>query len=436
MTAIARSPRRLALGTWARPRWTEFGLLALASAIALVAYLPLALDPPGNLRTAALGRPLALIAIIFFVHLGLVLRGRGEDQTLLPLCLCLLGLGLAFTNRLAPALANRQSAWIALGALVLLAVTQAPDYAIQRLQRYRYSWAALGIALVGLTFVAGRSAAPGGPRLWLGTARFGFQPAEGLKLLLVLFLAGYLAERGELLRQTWTRCGRLKLPPLPYIAPLAVMLGLALGLLVAQRDLGAALLLFAIALGMIYAASGRAAYVTIALAMFLAAAYLIRQHVEVVASRFHIWHDPWSDAQGAGYQLVQAAMAMAAGGILGTGLGLGSPTDIPAVHTDFVYAAVVEELGLGGSAALLAVYCLLTLRGLRVAAWAEHAFERWLAVGLSLSLAFQVFVIVGGIVRLIPLTGLTLPFLAHGGTSLVVCCCTVGLLLRLSGSRA
>ncbi len=416
-----------------RPRWLELLLWFLAAGIAIAAYAPVVLARQGHLRPWDLLPPATVIGIGLLVHAGLVLRGRGEDETLLPMAIALLGLGLALSYRLAPALAPRQFAWIVLGGGMLLVVSQLPDHALLVLERYRYSWAAIGSLLVGLTLVAGRSATPGGPRLWLGSASVGFQPAEVLKLLLVLFLAGYLTEHGELLSEASIRWAGLRLPPLPYLAPMLAMLGIALGLLIAQRDLGAALLLFAIALGMLYLASGRLGTVVGALLAFLTVAYVVHDRIAILATRIAIWRNPWADPQGAGYQLLQAAMAMAGGGILGTGLAQGSATDIPAVHTDFVYAALVEELGLGGSAAILALFALLALRGLRIAAALSSPFHRLLAAGLSLSLAIQVFVIVGGIVRLIPLTGITLPFLAHGGTSLLVCCVTVGLLMRLSG---
>jgi cell division protein FtsW (lipid II flippase) len=427
-----RVVRSLRIAARPRPRLTELVLLVVASAITLAAYAPLALGPAGQLRPANLLRPAVLIGIILVVHLGLVVGGHGEDPTLLPLGLALLGVGLALSVRLAPALADRQFQWILVGATGMLIATRLPDDALRWLRRYRYSWAALGVVLVALTFLFGRSASADGPRLWLGSATIGFQPSEILKLLLVVFLAGYLADKRELLARASSHLGPLRLPPLPYLAPMAVMLGVSLGLLVVQRDLGAALLLFAIALGMLYLASGRSAYVLAALAVFVIGAYAVHDRVDVVRTRVAIWRDPWSRAQTSGYQPLQAAMAIGSGGIIGAGLGQGSPTVIPAVHTDFVYAAVAEELGVAGAAALLALYALLLLRGFRIAARAPDAFAALLAAGLALSLAVQALIIVGGIVRLIPLTGITLPFLAHGGTSLVVCTLSLGLLVRLS----
>jgi cell division protein FtsW (lipid II flippase) len=300
------------------------------------------------------------------------------------------------------------------------------------LRRYRYTWAMLGIGLVALTLFAGRSVTGSGPRLWLGGGGFLFQPSEVLKLLVAVFLAGYLADRRELLAEASTGLGRLRLPPLPYLAPLAVMLGLSLVLLAAQRDLGAALLVFALALGMLYVASSRLDYVLASLALFGTGAFLLHQRIAVIQDRVRIWLDPWSESQGTGHQIVQSLMAIGAGGVMGAGLGQGSPTVIPAVWTDFVYAAIAEELGMAGSLAVLALYALLTLRGFKIAVEAGPVFERLLAAGLTLGLALQALIIVGGVVKLIPLTGITLPFLSYGGTSLMTSSVAVGLLLRIS----
>jgi cell division protein FtsW (lipid II flippase) len=290
--------------------------------------------------------------------------------------------------------------------------------------------------LVAATLVGGRSLYAGGPALWLGFGSFVFQPSEALKFLLVVFLAGYLADKRELLADASTQIGPLKLPPLPYLAPMGVLLGLSLSLLAVQGDLGAALLLFAISLGMLYLASSRLDYVLVGLAGFGAGAYLMYRQLSVVGTRVEIWLDPWSRAQESGYQLVQSMLALAGGGVMGTGIGFGSPADIPAVHTDFVYAAIVEELGMAGGTAILALYALLAIRGFRIAIVATDPFDRLLAAGLTFAIATQTLIIVGGVVRLIPLTGITLPFLSYGGSSMVVSAISVGLLLRVSAGRA
>ena len=422
--------RRLA----ARPRLTELLLVGVAAGIALASSAAL---PLRDGRPATLGdiQPaLILIGGVLAVHAALSVGRRGEDPILLPVVLCLLGLGLALSRRLAPDLAGRQAVW-QLVALAALAIAALAPFDLGRLRRYRYSLAAAGLALVGVTLVAGRPAIPGGPALWLGIGPFTLQPSEVLKLLLVVAMAGYLADRRVLLAGAGSRLGPLRLPPLPYVAPLGVMLGLSLLLLAVQRDLGAALLLFAIALVLLYIASGRLAYVAFGGAAFSAGSLALHRLLGIVQTRTAIWLDPWSDAQGAGYQLVQALLAMGAGGVLGRGLGRGMPEAIPAVHTDFVYAAIVEELGVAGAAAVLMLYGILVLRGLRVAVAQRGPFEQLLAAGLAVALGCQALIILAGNLRLIPLTGITLPLLSHGGSSLLVSAVSVGLLLRLSATE-
>ncbi|MCB0215522.1 MAG: FtsW/RodA/SpoVE family cell cycle protein [Caldilineae bacterium] len=416
-------------------RVDEALLLALAAGVTLAAALPLQLLQPEGIRAAGLMPPLALIGLFVVLHLALLLRGWRADPIVLPVLLVLMGLSLALQQRLAPALASRQLTWLLLGAAIVGLACHAP-LPWRLLRRYRYTWASLGLALVGLTLVFGRSPVSGGPELWLGLGPLVFQPAELLKLLLVIFLAGYLADKQELLVESSIRLGPLRLMPLGYVAPLAVVLGACLALLAVQGDLGAALLLFCTTLGMLYLASLRAAYVVGGLAVFAGGSWLLFERLAIVQQRIALWLDPWSDPQGGGYQLIQALMAIAAGGVTGTGIGLGAPTSIPAVHTDFVYAALVEELGLAGAAALVLLYALLVLRGFRVAILARTPYAQLLAGGLALSLGVQALVIIGGVLRLIPLTGITLPFLSYGGTSIVTSAAAVGLLLRLSAEAA
>jgi len=416
-----------------RPRLAELALLILAALASLVAAGTVALRAPEGPALQDLLPTGLAIAAALAIHAGLVARRRDEDPILLPTALLLVGVGIALSQRLAPALAARQAAFAVLAMAALGACALAP-LPLHALQRYRYSAAALGLGLVAATLAFGRAAEAGGPRLWLGVGEASFQPAEALKLLQVVAMAGYLADRRAVLAGAGTRLGPLRLPSLAYAAPLAVMLGLSLLLLAVQRDLGAALLLYAIALALLYAASGRLGYVAFGAAAFVAGAAAMHRVVGIVQARTAIWLDPWSDPSGLGFQPVQAHLAMAAGGVLGRGLGGGMPGAIPAVHTDFVYAAIVEELGVAGAAAVLLLYGLVVLRGLRAAATATDPFAALLAAGLSLALGLQAAIIVAGNLRLMPLTGITLPLLAHGGTSLVASGASIGLVLRLSAS--
>ncbi len=274
-----------------------------------------------------------------------------------------------------------------------------------------------------------------GMRLWIGAGGVYFQPSELYKVILVVFLAAYLAEKRELIVLAGWRVGPLRLPPVPYLTPMVAVWLLSLGLVVVQRDLGAALLFFGIFLALLYVATERVSYVLAGLAAFGVGAVVAYRLFEHVRDRVSIWVDPWAQAQERGYQLVQALMALGAGGVFGTGLGYGLPDYIPAVHTDFVIAAIGEELGLLGSLAVVALYLLLVYRGFRIALRAPDTYLQLLAVGLSTVLGLQALVILGGTTRLIPLTGVTLPFVSYGGSSLLVNFAIIGLLLRISAER-
>jgi cell division protein FtsW (lipid II flippase) len=255
---------------------------------------------------------------------------------------------------------------------------------------------------------------------------------ELLKVLLVVYLATYLDEHRDLLGRGAYRLGALRLPPLPYLLPIGLMWGLTIALIVVQKDLGAALLFFTIFLAMLYLVTGHAGYVAaglVAFALGSAALYPLFGHVR---ARVDAWRDPWADPLGAGYQLVQALYALASGGPLGAGLGRGDPTMVPESHTDFVFTAIGEELGLVGAAGLLLCYALFAVQGLRVALRARDGFQQLLAAGLTSAIAAQALIITAGTTNLIPLTGITLPFVSYGGSSTLVNFAMVGILLRVS----
>jgi cell division protein FtsW (lipid II flippase) len=263
------------------------------------------------------------------------------------------------------------------------------------------------------------------------------QPSELLKVILVVFLAGYLSENRPLLVEESTKIGPLRVPPLPYLAPMIAMWAIALGIVIVQRDLGAALLFFAVFLLLLYVSTARLSYVALGLVAFVLGAvalYFVFGHVR---TRIDIWLDPFADASGAGYQVVQALHAFARGGLIGTGFGGGLPSiagrpPIPALHTDFPFAALGEELGLVGILAILGLYLVLVERGLRIAAAAHDEYRAILAAGLSLVIGVQAFIIAGGNLKLIPLTGITLPFISYGGSSLLANSVIVGMLIALS----
>lgn len=406
-------------------------LLALASYGSGLATLALTGAGPAASRLALSA---ALFAgLVLALHLALTFFAAEADQFLLPLAVALSGLGLLEVTRLAPELAMQQLVWIGLGAMLLVAATFGLRD-LGRLQRYKYTAALLGIGLMLVTAAVGREVQ--GARLWLQVGSIRFQPTELMKVLLVIFLAGYLAEKRELLAFVGRRVLGVRLPPLAYLAPLLLLFGLSLLITILQRDLGATLLLVGIAVVMLYASTGRVVYLVGGALLGLVnglVGYLLFGYVR---ARVEVWLNPWADPLGQGYQAIQALLAIAAGGILGRGLGLGSPDLIPAVHTDFVFAAVAEELGLAGALALLGLYACLIVTALRLGLEARETFARLLAVGFATMLGIQTLIITGGTLRLIPLTGITLPFVSYGGSSLVMNFLVVGLLLRLSYQRA
>jgi peptidoglycan glycosyltransferase len=286
-----------------------------------------------------------------------------------------------------------------------------------------------------LVFVLGE--VTGGARLTLRIGPFSGQPSELLKVILVVFLAGYLAENRALLSTASTKVGPLRLPPLPYLLPMLAMWGIALAIVIVQRDLGAALLYFLVFLALLYVATRRISYVVIGLVMFVAGGAVLYGLFPHVQDRVNIWIDPFSDPQGAGYQIIRALYAYGRGGIVGTGLGAGLPQvgsvpSIPAIHTDFIFAALAEEMGMLGALAVLGLYGLIAQRGFRIAALAADDFRALLATGLTLVIVVQAAIIAGGNLRVVPLTGITLPFVSYGGSSLLVNGAVIGLLLALS----
>jgi cell division protein FtsW (lipid II flippase) len=384
---------------------------------------------------------LVYVGALFAVHLALVLAGRRTDQVLLPTVGLLGGIGLLLMERLPQRLAGNlgglaqtQLVWllIGLGIVVVLAVAVRNDV---WLRRYKYTWAAAGVALLLATFVFGQDV--NGARLSLSIGPFSGQPSELLKVILVVFLAGYLSENRPLLVDESTRIGPIRLPPLPYLAPMVAMWAIALGVVIVQRDLGAALLFFAVFLLLMYVSTARVGYVVVGLSAFVVGATVLYFLFDHVRTRVDIWIDPFVDPSGAGYQVVQALHAFARGGLIGTGLGGGLPLiagrpPIPALHTDFPFAALGEELGLVGILAILGLYLVLVERGLRIASAAQDEFRAILAAGLSLVIGVQAFIIAAGNLKLIPLTGITLPFVSYGGSSLLANAVIVGLLIALS----
>ncbi len=352
----------------------------------------------------------------------------GHDPHLLPVVYWLCGWGLALIWRVAPAFAVRQGVWLAVGTLALLAVAVwGGDW--RWFKRYRYTALLAGLALTALTLVVGVNPGGQGAALWLGGWWNVFvQPAEILKLIVVAFLAAYLADRRE---QMFGARG----PALAYFVPLMGVWVFSVLILISQRDLGMSTLFFLTFLVMLYLASGQALYLLAGGGLLAGAALAGMTLFEVVRVRVSIWLDPWADPLGRSFQVVQGLLALAAGGVFGRGPGLGAPTLVPVSHSDYVLAVLAEEWGWLGVLAALTGLAWLSVRGWLVAVRRPEPFQQLLAAGFTTVLVVQSLLILGGVLRVVPLTGLTLPLLSYGGTSLVTTLVLFGVLLRLSVPR-
>jgi cell division protein FtsW (lipid II flippase) len=429
-----------------RPRWLELRLLVFVAAALVAGSLSLGTTLNGRLMLADPESLAIYLGALLASHVAQVLAGRRTDQILVPAVGMLGGVSLLLMQRLPQdlvtqrffgselGLAEVQLIWLILGlavATTLGIVVRSDSW----LRRYKYSWAVAGVALLLMTFILGTEI--NGQRLTLVLGPVSGQPSELLKVILVIFLAGYLSENRALLVEQDTRVGPLRLPPLPYLVPMVVMWAIALAIVVVQRDLGAALLFFGVFLAMLYVATGRISLVIIGLVLFIVGSILMAQVFSNIRARFDIWLDPFADPLGAGYQVVQALHAFARGGLVGVGLGNGLPEiagrpPIPEVHTDFPLAALGEELGIVGVIAILGLFLVVVERGLRIGAAAADDFRSLLAVGLALVIGIQAFIIAAGNLKVLPLTGVTLPYISYGGSSILANALVIGLLLALS----
>lgn len=411
----------------------ERRLLLLGGAFVAVNYTALML-----VRGAA--DPLQWVPLLVWLvcaALGHLLLRRylpAHDPFLFPLAMILSGWGLVMIDRLAPSFADRQAVWLT-AALTAMILTAALPHLIRWLKDYRYLLLLGGLALLVSTILFGTnpSGDPFAPQLWLGYSGVYFQPSEALKVILVAFLASYLAEQYPLLRAEGLESDRrLNFSP-RVLGPILLMWSLAAVILVWQRDLGTAMLFFFVFLLLLYVASGSVWILVSGAGLTLIAGVVAYGLFDVVRLRVDIWLNPWLEADGRAYQIVQSLMAFAAGGVFGQGVGQGIPTFIPVAHSDFIFAALAEEWGLLGVVALLVCFLLLVARGLRISTMQqERPFYALLAAGLTLIIGVQMLMITGGVLKLIPLTGVTLPFVSYGGSSLLLTYIMLGLLLRLS----
>ncbi len=373
---------------------------------------------------------------LFAVYVVVRLWLPHADTLLLPIVTFLTGIGLVMIFRLtydlfgAQRLTITQAIWILVGSAALLfMIFFFRNY--ERLFDYKYLFAFAAFALIALTFTP-FGYEVNGARLWVRFGPVNFQPSEFARIALVIFFAGYLAEKRDVMAATSRSFLGVQLPPLKYFGPVALVWAASVGLLVLEKDLGSSLLFFAVPLLMLYVATGRSAYLMIGGALFAVgsfAAYLLVGRVQV---RVETWLDPWKYADGIGFQILQSLFNIADGGITGTGLGAGYSQTIPEVQTDFIFSAIASELGLIGATAVLLAFLAFVYRGIKIAMLTEDPASKLLAFGLASTLAIQTIIIVGGVTKAIPLTGITLPFVSYGGSSVVGSFILTGLLLVIS----
>ncbi len=439
-----------AAGAPAARRRAEVGLLLVALFLGVFAYAQVGLATTGSLPGNIVGYGLGMAALAFGFHFVLRRRAPHADPVMLPVVVALNGIGLAMIYRLdfaylergsSSGFAPRQLLWTVIGVGMAAAVLWfLRDH--RTLRRYTYTAMVTGLALIVLPLVPGLGATINGARIWI---RFGsslsFQPAELAKIALAVFFAGYLVTNRDNLAVAGPRFLRGHLPRRRDLGPILLAWAASLAVLVFERDLGTSLLFFGLFVAVLYVATERLSWVLIGLGLFAGGALAAANLFPHVQARFDVWLHPLEPAiydrsPGGSFQVAQGLFGLGNGGLMGTGWGQGYPHLVPFANSDFIVTSLGEELGLTGLLAILALYLVLAQRGFRTALAARDGFGKLLASGLTFVVAFQCFVVVGGVTRVIPLTGLTMPFLAYGGSSLLANWIILGLLLRISdGAR-
>ncbi len=436
---------RLKLREPARLRNLELILLIFAIGIMISAMVLVQLGALGALDSGVLLLSAFLAVLIIGMHVVLRLVAPDADPFILPVITILNGLGVAMIYRIG--LADEEAGWDNAGirqlAWTALAIAMAIGVLLvvrnhRVLLRYRYIAMFSGIVLLLLPMLPVIGATKNGARLWVEIGAFSFQPGELAKVALAIFFAGYLVSARDSLSMVGRRVLGMQLPRARDLGPILVVFAASMLVLVFQRDLGTALLYFGLFLVMLYVATGRSSWIVLGLSLFFVGAFVASRTLSYVGGRVDAWLDAFNpelyDAEGGSYQLVQGLFGLADGGLIGTGLGRGRPDITPLAESDYIISALGEELGLIGLFAILGLYLVFVSRGFRIAFAGQDDFGRLLGVGLSFVIALQVFVVIGGVTRVIPLTGLTTPFLAAGGSSLVANWIIAALLLRLSDS--
>jgi cell division protein FtsW (lipid II flippase) len=441
MSGPSTDPRAVAANAPKR-RGTELALLGFALLITLAAQCIVDLTVTGSLRPELATFGVWITALWIAAHLVVRKWAPYADPLLLPAVALLVGLGLSVIHRLdlaeaqdggdASESAPTQLLWATIGVALFVAVLVViRDHRV--LARYAYTLMLVGLLLLALPAVLPSAISEvNGAKIWIRVAGFSIQPGEFAKICLVVFFAAYLVDKRDVLALASRKVMGLELPRGRDLGPVLVAWLLSILVLVFERDLGSSLLLFGIFVVMLYVATERASWLLIGLGLFAGGAFLAYQIFGHVQARVDVWLDPFAYRDDAGYQLVQSLFGLGTGGLFGAGLGGGRPDQVPVAKSDFIAAAIGEELGLFGLVAVIIVYLILVERGLRTSLIVRDAFGKLLAAGLAFAIAWQVFVVLGGVTGLLPLTGLTTPFLAYGGSSLVANFGLVALLVRIS----
>ena len=411
---------------------TELGLMLLAwimtSAFYALAWLGAQGRMPPGFTTFVGG----LVAVSLVMHIAIVRLAPRASQILLPIAILLNGIGYVEIARWDPPLAHNQALWFVLSA-VALGVTLAVVRHVRDVDRYRYMTLLAALGLLVAPLVPGIGTTINGARLWIAIGPLMFQPVEIAKILLIFFFASYFAANRELLSSPSQRLGSRRIVPPKVLVPIFVAWGLSVAILGAENDLGFALLIFALFIALLWVTTGLKSYVVLGLGLLVGGAFIADALFSQVQSRITLWLNPWTAANLAySHQLAYGWFSIAAGGITGTGLGLGQSGTIPFVTSDMIFAAVAEEFGFIGVILVLCLFAAFVGEGFRMAQRASSDFVRLTAVGLAALIGFQAFFIMGGVLRLLPFTGITLPFMAYGGSSLLANYVVVALLLRIS----
>ena len=412
----------------AQRRTTELLLLITGAIPVFLLYALYVLQAGDQLGLTTLIVPIGLAAAFVIAHIAVRITAPNADAAILPIVFVLSGIGITFVTRLAPDMAIKQVIWLFLSIAAMIAVLVGVRN-LESLARYKYSLGAVGLVLLVLPIFIGTEHY--GSKLWIEIPGVvSFQPGELAKVLIVIFLASFLSENRELMSVAVHHVGPLSIPRLRMLLPLLAVWLVSLAIVVWERDLGSAVLFFGVFVVMLYTATGRWFYPIVSAALLAIGAALSYKFFAHVRTRVQIWLGPFGDPTGSSWQIAQSLYSIADGNLTGTGIGQGMPTMIPVVESDFIFSAIAEEMGLLGAAAVILLFVLLAIRGFLTAARARSDLSAFLAVGLTTSIALQAFLIIGGVTGLIPLTGVTLPFMSQGGTSLLASFIAVGFLLR------